>query len=74
MSSSTVFYTVFLSLLVFLPPNGLQVFDAISYCCKGSAVVNMIYSVLGEAKFREGLQLYMKRCADLTKRLTKLSN
>ena len=39
-----------------------QVFDAISYC-KGSTVVNMIFSILGKEKFREGLQLYMKRHA-----------
>lgn len=39
-----------------------QVFDAISYC-KGSAVVNMVCAVLGKEKFREGLQLYMKKHA-----------
>lgn len=39
-----------------------QVFDAISYC-KGSAVVNMVATTLGPEKFREGLQLYMKRHA-----------
>ena len=39
-----------------------QVFDAISYC-KGSTVVNMIYSILGKEKFQKGLQVYMKRHA-----------
>ena len=39
-----------------------QVFDAISYC-KGSTVVNMVCAVLGKDKFREGLQLYMRRHA-----------
>jgi puromycin-sensitive aminopeptidase len=39
-----------------------QVFDAISYC-KGSTVVNMIAAILGKDKFREGLQVYMKRHA-----------
>ena len=39
-----------------------QVFDAISYC-KGSSVVNMVCALLGKDKFREGLQLYMKRHA-----------
>jgi puromycin-sensitive aminopeptidase len=39
-----------------------QVFDAISYC-KGSTVVNMISAILGKDKFREGLQLYMRRHA-----------
>ena len=42
--------------------DDLQVFDAISYC-KGSAVVNMVCAVLGKEKFREGLQLYMKKHA-----------
>lgn len=37
-----------------------QVFDAISYC-KGSTVVRMVASMLGPDKFREGLQLYMRR-------------
>lgn len=37
-----------------------QVFDAISYC-KGSTVVRMVACVLGADKFKEGLQLYMKR-------------
>jgi puromycin-sensitive aminopeptidase len=36
------------------------VFDAISYC-KGSTVVRMVAAVLGADKFREGLQLYMKK-------------
>jgi len=39
-----------------------QVFDAISYC-KGSTVVNMVAAILGKDKFREGLQLYMRRHA-----------
>ena len=39
-----------------------QVFDAISYC-KGSTVVNMVCAVLGKEKFREGLQVYMRRHA-----------
>ena len=39
-----------------------QVFDAISYC-KGSTVVNMVFAVVGQEKFREGLQLYMRRHA-----------
>mmetsp|Transcript_2671 Transcript_2671/g.10383 ORF Transcript_2671/g.10383 Transcript_2671/m.10383 type:complete len:883 (-) Transcript_2671:311-2959(-) len=37
-----------------------EVFDAISYC-KGGSVVRMIYAVLGEEKFQEGLQVYFKR-------------
>lgn len=37
-----------------------EVFDAISYC-KGGSVVRMIYAVLGEAKFQEGLRLYFER-------------
>mmetsp|Transcript_1550 Transcript_1550/g.3923 ORF Transcript_1550/g.3923 Transcript_1550/m.3923 type:complete len:885 (-) Transcript_1550:120-2774(-) len=37
-----------------------EVFDAISYC-KGGSVVRMIYSVLGEADFQKGLQLYFQR-------------
>lgn len=37
-----------------------EVFDAISYC-KGGSVVRMIYAVLGEAKFQEGLRLYFQR-------------
>ncbi|CAE7877035.1 NPEPPS [Symbiodinium necroappetens] len=37
-----------------------EVFDAISYC-KGGSVVRMIYSVLGEAHFQEGLRLYFDR-------------
>jgi puromycin-sensitive aminopeptidase len=39
-----------------------QVFDAISYC-KGSTVVNMVHAIVGKDKFREGLQVYMKRHA-----------
>ena len=39
-----------------------QVFDAISYN-KGSTIVRMAQSVLGTAKFREGLQLYCQRHA-----------
>lgn len=39
-----------------------QVFDAISYN-KGSTVVNMVSAFLGADKFKEGLQLYMKRHA-----------
>jgi aminopeptidase N len=39
-----------------------QVFDAISYC-KGSTVVNMVNALVGKDKFREGLQLYMRRHA-----------
>ena len=35
-------------------------FDAISYC-KGSTVVRMVAALLGYDKFREGLQLYMRR-------------
>eukprot|EP00040_Diaphanoeca_grandis_P006211 m.36419 g.36419 ORF g.36419 m.36419 type:complete len:873 (-) comp17353_c0_seq3:305-2923(-) len=35
-----------------------QVFDAISYC-KGSVAVRMVFCLLGEAKFQEGLQNYM---------------
>ena len=38
----------------------MKVFDAISYC-KGSTVVRMAATILGPEKFREGLQLYMKR-------------
>jgi len=37
-----------------------EVFDAISYC-KGGSVVRMIYAVLGEAKFQEGLGIYFQR-------------
>mmetsp|Transcript_50293 Transcript_50293/g.145843 ORF Transcript_50293/g.145843 Transcript_50293/m.145843 type:complete len:890 (-) Transcript_50293:64-2733(-) len=37
-----------------------EVFDAISYC-KGGSVVRMIYAVLGEDKFQEGLRLYFQR-------------
>merc|ERR1740133_735652 len=37
-----------------------EVFDAISYC-KGGSVVRMIYSVLGQEKFQEGLKLYFQR-------------
>lgn len=37
-----------------------QVFDAISYC-KGACVVYMVYDLLGEKKFQEGLRVYMKR-------------
>jgi len=37
-----------------------EVFDAISYC-KGGSVVRMIYRVLGEKHFQEGLQLYFAR-------------
>mmetsp|Transcript_85496 Transcript_85496/g.147813 ORF Transcript_85496/g.147813 Transcript_85496/m.147813 type:complete len:889 (-) Transcript_85496:87-2753(-) len=37
-----------------------EVFDAISYC-KGGSVVRMIYAVLGEEKFQEGLKLYFSR-------------
>lgn len=37
-----------------------EVFDAISYC-KGGSVVRMIYRVLGEKHFQEGLQLYFSR-------------
>mmetsp|Transcript_39333 Transcript_39333/g.117666 ORF Transcript_39333/g.117666 Transcript_39333/m.117666 type:complete len:889 (+) Transcript_39333:69-2735(+) len=37
-----------------------EVFDAISYC-KGGSVVRMIYAVLGEEKFQEGLRLYFQR-------------
>ena len=39
-----------------------QVFDAISYC-KGSCVVNMVYTVLGYDQFRRGLQIYFKKFA-----------
>jgi len=39
-----------------------EVFDAISYC-KGSALVRMLYRVLGPAHFRLGLQNYFKRHA-----------
>lgn len=39
-----------------------QVFDAISYC-KGSTVVNMVAAIIGKEKFKEGLQVYMKRHA-----------
>jgi len=39
-----------------------QVFDAISYC-KGSTVVNMVCAVVGQDKFRQGLQTYMSRHA-----------
>ena len=39
-----------------------QVFDAISYC-KGSTVVNMVCAVVGQEKFRQGLQTYMSRHA-----------
>ena len=39
-----------------------EVFDGISYC-KGSAVINMVYKVLGPENFRKGLQLYFKRHA-----------
>lgn len=37
-----------------------EVFNAISYC-KGGSVVRMIYRVLGEKHFQEGLQLYFSR-------------
>merc|ERR1719410_1854125 len=37
-----------------------EVFDAISYC-KGGSVVRMIYAVLGQEKFQEGLRLYFDR-------------
>lgn len=37
-----------------------EVFDAISYC-KGGSVVRMIYAVLGEEKFQEGLRIYFQR-------------
>jgi len=37
-----------------------EVFDAISYC-KGGSVVRMIYAVLGNDKFQEGLKLYFQR-------------
>jgi aminopeptidase N len=37
-----------------------EVFDAISYS-KGGSVVRMIYSVLGEAKFQEGLRVYFQK-------------
>lgn len=37
-----------------------EVFDAISYC-KGGSVVRMIYRVLGEKHFQEGLQRYFAR-------------
>eukprot|EP00930_Biecheleria_cincta_P105887 TRINITY_DN9895_c0_g1_i3.p1 TRINITY_DN9895_c0_g1~~TRINITY_DN9895_c0_g1_i3.p1 ORF type:complete len:886 (-),score=194.02 TRINITY_DN9895_c0_g1_i3:264-2921(-) len=37
-----------------------EVFDAISYC-KGGSVVRMIYAVLGEKHFQDGLKLYFKR-------------
>lgn len=39
-----------------------QVFDAISYC-KGSTVVNMVYTLLGPAAFRDGLRQYMRKHA-----------
>eukprot|EP00668_Euglena_longa_P003364 GGOE01003939.1.p1 GENE.GGOE01003939.1~~GGOE01003939.1.p1 ORF type:complete len:881 (+),score=297.17 GGOE01003939.1:348-2645(+) len=37
-----------------------EVFDAISYC-KGGSLVRMLYRVLGDAPFREGLRLYFNR-------------
>lgn len=37
-----------------------EVFDAISYT-KGGSTVRMIYAVLGEEKFQEGLRLYFDR-------------
>mmetsp|Transcript_82526 Transcript_82526/g.238452 ORF Transcript_82526/g.238452 Transcript_82526/m.238452 type:complete len:886 (-) Transcript_82526:40-2697(-) len=37
-----------------------EVFDAISYC-KGGSVVRMIYAVLGEAHFQQGLRIYFGR-------------
>ena len=37
-----------------------QVFDAISYH-KGSTVIRMVAAVLGPEKFRQGLQVYLKR-------------
>lgn len=36
-----------------------QIFDAISYS-KGASVIRMIFSYLGEEKFRNGLSLYLK--------------
>lgn len=39
-----------------------QVFDAISYC-KGACVISMVYGLLGEDRFRDGLRLYMKKYA-----------
>ena len=39
-----------------------QVFDAISYR-KGSVVVKMISTIIGDDKFREGLQIYMQKHA-----------
>jgi len=37
-----------------------EVFDTISYC-KGGSVIRMIYALLGEEKFQEGLRLYFER-------------
>jgi aminopeptidase N len=37
-----------------------EVFDAISYM-KGASTVRMIYALLGQEKFQEGLKLYFKR-------------
>jgi puromycin-sensitive aminopeptidase len=39
-----------------------QVFDAISYC-KGSTVVRMAYSFIGEKAFQDGLRAYMRQHA-----------
>eukprot|EP01119_Soliformovum_irregulare_P006321 TRINITY_DN181_c0_g2_i1.p1 TRINITY_DN181_c0_g2~~TRINITY_DN181_c0_g2_i1.p1 ORF type:complete len:891 (-),score=308.06 TRINITY_DN181_c0_g2_i1:1031-3703(-) len=37
-----------------------EIFDAISYC-KGAAVIRMIADLLGEEKFRKGLNIYLNR-------------
>eukprot|EP00927_Polykrikos_kofoidii_P021662 TRINITY_DN20438_c0_g1_i1.p1 TRINITY_DN20438_c0_g1~~TRINITY_DN20438_c0_g1_i1.p1 ORF type:complete len:884 (-),score=168.66 TRINITY_DN20438_c0_g1_i1:86-2737(-) len=37
-----------------------EVFDAISYC-KGGSVIRMIFAVLGQEKFQDGLQKYFKK-------------
>jgi len=37
-----------------------EVFDAVSYC-KGGSIVRMIYAVLGQDSFQQGLKLYFAR-------------
>lgn len=37
-----------------------EIFDAISYC-KGASVIRMVANYLGEAAFRQGLNIYLKK-------------
>jgi len=37
-----------------------EIFDAISYC-KGASVIRMVANYLGEADFRKGLNIYLKK-------------